>query len=40
VVYAAPQEFREGFQRSYEKLRALWDDVTHKKGEQPEAEEL
>jgi membrane protein required for colicin V production len=32
LVYAAPHEFSEGFHRSYEKLRALWDDVTHKKG--------
>jgi membrane protein required for colicin V production len=40
LVYAAPHEFREGFHRSYEKLRALWDDVTHKKGEQPETDEL
>ena len=40
VVYAAPHEFREGFHRSYEKLRALWDDVTHKKGGEPETDEL
>ena len=40
VVYAAPYEFREGFHRSYAKLRALWEDVTHKKPGQPEADEL
>ena len=40
VVYAAPQEFREGFHRSYAKLRELWEDVTHKKTEQPETDEL
>ncbi len=40
VVYAAPHEFSEGFHRSYEKLRALWEDVTHKKDEKPETDEL
>ena len=40
LVYAAPHEFREGFHRSYEKIRALWDDVTHKKPGQPETDEL
>ena len=40
LVYAAPHEFSEGFHRSYEKLRALWDDVTHKKGEKPETDEM
>jgi len=40
MVYAAPQEFREGFHRSYEKLRAFWDDVTHKKADKPETDEM
>ena len=40
MVYAAPHEFSEGFHRSYEKLRALWDDVTHKKGDKPETDEM
>ncbi len=40
LVYAAPHEFSEGFHRSYEKLRALWDDVTHKKGDKPETDEM
>jgi membrane protein required for colicin V production len=40
MVYAAPHEFSEGFHRSYDKLRALWDDVTHKKGDKPETDEL
>ncbi len=40
MVYAAPHEFREGFHRSYAKLRELWEGVTHKKGEQPETDEL
>lgn len=40
LVYAAPHEFREGFHRSYEKLRAFWEDVTHKKAGEPETDEL
>jgi len=40
LVYAAPHEFSEGFHRSYDKLRALWDDVTHKKGDKPETDEM
>jgi len=40
LVYAAPHEFREAFQRSSEKLRALWEDVTHKKAGEPETDQL
>ncbi len=40
MVYAAPHEFSEGFHRSYEKLRALWEDVTHKKAGEPETDSL
>ena len=40
MVYAAPHEFSEGFHRSYEKIRALWDDVTHKKSDKPETDDL
>ena len=40
LVYAAPHEFRESFHRSYDKLRAFWDDVTHKKAGEGETDEL
>ena len=39
LVYAAPHEFSDGFHRSYDKLRDLWDDVTHKKAA-PETDEM
>lgn len=40
IVYAAPQEFSEAFHQSYDKVRKLWDDVTNKKPQRPDAADL
>ncbi len=40
IAYAAPHEVREGFHRSYEKLREAWEDVFERKPQRLEAEHL
>jgi hypothetical protein len=40
MALAAPQEVRESFHRSYEKVRQVWTDMFDKKRRRPPTEQL